>query len=181
MSKVVEFGMQKKILITGVSGTGKSTICRKLSSLGYETYDIENINGMFEMFHKGTKKVFEDYDNSNPEHVKNSEWLCNVKKLEDLIKSQKFEIAFYCGIASNMKEILSFFDKVVVLQPDSNVLNERLTTREGTNDIGNTQEGRDVVLGWKDWWENEMYKKGAIFINANKSPEIIADEVIKTI
>ena len=32
-----------KILITGVSGTGKSTVCKNLISLGYEAFDIENM------------------------------------------------------------------------------------------------------------------------------------------
>lgn len=173
--------MVKKILITGVSGTGKSTICKELSSLGYESYDIEDIDGMFEMFHKGTKNVFEDYNNSKPEDIKNAEWLCDVNKLKLLLESQKSETAFYCGIASNMNEIFSLFDKVIVLQPDSKVLNETLKNREGTEDIGNTQEGRDVVLGWKDWWEEEMRKKGAILINANKSPKEISEDILNTL
>ena len=169
--------MTKKILITGVSGTGKSTVCKHLINLGYEAYDIENIEGMFEMYHKGTKNVFVDYANSKPENIKNAEWLCNSTKLKALITSQKSDVAFYCGIASNMDDILKFFDKVIVLQPDSNTLNLRLKNREGTSDIGNNQEGRDVVLGWKDWWEGEMLKKGAILVNANKTPEEVAKNI----
>ena len=77
--------------------------------MGYESSDIENIKGMFEMYHKGSKNLFENYDNANPEHVKNSEWICNTKKLELLLKSQKSNLAFYSGIASNMNDILPFF------------------------------------------------------------------------
>lgn len=170
-----------KVLITGVSGTGKSTICKELTKLGREAYDIENVEGMFEMYHKGTDKVFEDYDNSNPEHIKSAEWRCDVGKLRGLLDSQKTETGFYCGIASNMDEILPLFDKVMVLRPDSRVLSGRLETREGTADIGNTKEGREVVLGWKDWWEGEMRKKGAILVDANRSPSEIADRIIRLI
>lgn len=170
--------MTKKILITGVSGTGKSTVCKQLINLGYEAYDIENIEGMFEMYYKGTKNIFLGHDNSKPEDIKNAEWLCDEIKLKAFIEDQKSEIAFYCGIASNMDDILKFFDKVIVLQPDSNVLNLRLKNREGTNDIGNNQEGRDVVLGWKDWWEGEMLKKGAILVNANKTSEEVAKNIL---
>jgi len=166
------------ILITGVSGTGKSTICKQLTNFGYKAYDIENIEGLFEIYHKGTKNIFVDYDNSKPENIKNAEWLCDEIKLKAFIEDQKSDIVFYCGIASNMDNILKFFDKVIVLQPDSNTLNLRLKNREGTNDIGNNQEGRDVVLGWKDWWEGEMYKKGAILVNANKTPEELTKEIL---
>ena len=77
-----------------------------------------------------------------------------------------------------MDDILSFFDKIIVLQSDSENLNNRLKNREGTSDIGNNQEGRDVVLGWKDWWEGEMYKKGAILVNANRTPEEVAKKIL---
>lgn len=169
------------ILITGVSGTGKSTVCKQLISQGYVAHDIENIKGMFNMYHKGTKKIFKSYDNLKPENIKNADWLCNSSKLKELVTSQKSNIAFYCGIASNMEDILSFFDKIIVLQPDSDNLNKRLKNREGTSDIGNNQEGRDVVLGWKDWWEGEMHKKGAIFVNANKTPKEIAKKILNVL
>jgi len=169
----------RKILITGVSGTGKTTVCKRLKNLGFEATDIENTDGMFEMYHKGTKKIFVDYDNAKAEHIKNAEWLCDVEKLKKLVESQKSEIAFYCGIASNMDDILPLFDNVIVLQPDSESLNERLKNREGTRDIGNTQSGRDVVLGWKDWWEEEMGKKGSILINANGSPEEVVKKILE--
>ena len=146
----------RKILITGVSGTGKTTVCKRLKNLGFEATDIENTDGMFEMYHKGAKKIFVDYDNAKAEHIKNAEWLCDVEKLKKLV-----------------------FDNVIVLQPDSESLNERLKNREGTRDIGNTQSGRDVVLGWKDWWEEEMGKKGSILINANGSPEEVVKKILE--
>lgn len=165
-------------MITGVSGIGKTTICKRLKILGFKATDIENVNGMFEMYHKGTKKIFEDYDNAKAEHIKNSEWLCDVEKLKKLVMDQNSEIAFYSGIASNMDDILPLFDKVFVLKSNSQILNERLKNREGTNDIGNTQAGRNVVLGWKDWWEGEMSEKGAILINANGSPMEIIEKIM---
>jgi broad-specificity NMP kinase len=171
----------QKILITGVSGTGKTTTCKTLKKMGCETVDIENIEGMFDMVHKGTKKLYKGYDNANPDHIKNAEWICNVEKLNNLLNSQKQDVAFYSGIASNIDEILLLFNKVIVLQLDSNALNERLKNREGTEDIGNNQEGRNVILGWKDWWEGKMKKKGAIFIDANISSEEIGRKILEQI
>lgn len=171
----------ERILITGVSGTGKTTTCMALKEMGYEAIDIENIEGMFEMVHNGTKDAFEDYDNANPDHLKNAEWICNVSKLKEKLDSQKENIAFYSGIASNMDEILPLFDKFFILYLTSKELNERLKNREGTEDIGNNQEGRDVILGWKDWWEDKMKEKGAIIINANTTPRIIAEKILEQI
>lgn len=173
--------MKERILITGVSGVGKTSVSKHLGELGYESTDIEEIGGMFEMVHKGTKKVFEDYDNANPEHIKNAEWICDPEKLKSFLASQKSDIAFYSGIASNMDDILPLFNKKIVLQPNREILNERLKNREGTEDIGNNQEGRDVVLGWKDWWESEMKKKGAIVTDANGSIDDISKEILNKV
>ena len=168
----------KRILVSGVSGVGKTSVGRYLRELGYESTDIENIGGMFKMVHKGTNEVFDDYDNAKPEHIKNAEWVCDVNRLNLLLESQKSDLSFYTGIASNMDDIIPFFDKVFVLKPDSETLNRRLKNREGTDDIGNNQEGRDVVLGWKDWWESEMEKKNAILVDANGTLEEIGKEIL---
>jgi len=171
----------QKILITGVSGTGKTTACKVLKKMGYEAVDIENIKGMFKMVHKDTNNIFKDYNNANPDHLKNAEWICNVSRLKKKLNSQNENIAFYSGIASNMDDILPLFDKFIVLYLTSKALNDRLKNREGTNDIGNNQEGRNVVLGWKDWWEEDMKEKGAIIIDANKTPKNIAKEILEKI
>ncbi|MDO8340610.1 MAG: AAA family ATPase [Candidatus Woesebacteria bacterium] len=168
----------QRILITGVSGTGKTTTCKALREMGYEAVDIENIKGMFEMVHKGTNKVFKDYDNANPDHLKNAEWICNVDKLKQRLNIQKEEIAFYSGIASNMDDILPLFEKFIVLYLTSEALNDRLRNREGTEDIGNNQEGRNVILGWKDWWETKMRNKGAIFIDASRPSKEIGIDIL---
>ncbi len=172
--------MNKKYLITGVTGSGKSSICWQLAFTGYEAHDIENINGMFAMYRKGTKEIFEDFDNSDPEKIKNSEWLCDVNKLKELFARQEKEIAFYCGVASNMDDLIPLFDKAILLKASSEVLYKRLASRKGTDDMGATEESRQAVLGWKDWWENEMVEKGAIALSADGSLDEVVKAVIKT-
>lgn len=173
--------MKRKILITGSAGSGKSTLSKEFTNAGFESYDLEDVDSMFAMYHKNKDKIFEEYDNANPEHIKNAEWICNIKRLKELQNSQKSETAFYFGIASNMDDIIPLFNRIIVLDITKEQLNERLKNREGTDDIGNTQRGRDVVLGWKDWWDNEMRKKGAIFVNAMGNSEEVFSNVLSTL
>lgn len=170
-----------KILVTGIAGSGKSTICKQLASMGYESHSIEEIDGMFAMYRKGTKELFEDFENSDPEKIKNSEWLCDVNKLQELLSKQKSEPAFYCGVASNMDDLIPLFDKVILLKTASEEIHKRLSTREGTEDMGNTEESRQAVLGWKDWWEGEMEEKGALTVDANGSPEQVAKTILERV
>jgi dephospho-CoA kinase len=81
--------MKKAFLVTGVSGSGKTVVCEHLIADGYEAYNIEDIDGMFKMYHKDTGKIFKNYDNADPKKIKNSRWICNVNKLKKLLKMSK--------------------------------------------------------------------------------------------
>lgn len=172
--------MKKKILVTGVSGSGKSTVCKALREFGEETYSIEeDFDGMFAMYRKGTNELFEDFENGDLEKIHASEWRCNIEKLKELMATQKKERAFYCGVASNMNDLLPLFDQILVLKTSPQVLHGRLSNREGTEDMGGTEESRQAILGWKDWWEEDMQDRGAVLVSADNASQEIAREILR--
>ena len=170
--------MNKSILITGVAGTGKSAICDELNKLGYKAFSIEDIDGLFKMVDKKTGKPFKNFDNDNLELVKQTDWICDKKKLQQLIRKNSNGIVFYCGTASNLDDLLPLFDKIFLLKVSQKVLRERLNTRT-SNDFGRTSEVQKWVFGWKKWWEDHMIEKGAITIDANRSLKEIATDIIE--
>lgn len=171
--------MHKSILITGIAGTGKSAVCDELNKLGYKAFGIEDIEGLFTIVHKKTGKPFENYDNYDFEKVKNSEWICDKKKLQCLIRKYSEEIVFYCGTASNLDDLLPLFDKIFLLKTSQKILRERLTTRK-SNDFGRTTEVQKWIFCWKSWWENHMKEKGAIVIDASRSLRDVAENIIRS-
>lgn len=173
--------MKKKYLITGIAGSGKSTISKQLRSMGYEVFDLEEIKGMFAMYRKGTTELFIDFDNSDPEKIKEAAWLCDIEKLKTLLTTQKEAVAFYSAIASNIDDMIPLFDQVFVLSVPKEILHTRLSTREGIDQIGNTEGGRQEILGWYDWWEDKMKNKGATFISASGTPEEVVQILLKSI
>ena len=169
--------LQKSVLITGISGSGKSTICEELVGMGYEAYDIEDMDTMFAMYRKGTREIFTDFDNNDPIKIENSVWLCNIDKLQERLAQQRNSIAFYCGVASNMDDLFPLFNQVFLLRVSAASLHQHLSTRQGTNNMGSTEASRQAVLGWKDWWEKEMETHGAVNVNADDSPRLVAKKV----
>lgn len=168
----------KKILITGVSGTGKSALSEKLADMGYVAYDTEEIEGLYKMVNKETGEEITDWDNSDSSAVEKRDWICDTKMLEKLIAKEKEDIVFYCGAASNIDEVIPLFDKVILLTASERIIRKRLFSRV-SNDFGNVKEIQDLIIGWKDWWENELKEKGAIIVNAEKDLNKVATEVIK--
>jgi len=169
---------KKAILVTGVSGSGKSRVSSHFRDLGYESYDIEAIEGMFAHYRKDTGEVFEDYENI-PKKIGNADWICDKDKLKKLLDEQKSNLAFYFGVPSNMDDIFPLFQKVIVLTTSPETLAKRLSSREGTDAIGATEETRQMILGWKDWWENQMKKKNAVFINAEENPDEVTKKILE--
>ena len=174
--------MKKSIFITGIAGSGKSTISRALKTLGYEAYDIEDDDyGLFMMMRKDTGERFVDYDNADPEKTKNALWVCDKEKLKELISKQTEDTAFYCGIASKNEELIPLFDKSFVLRADPEILYKRLLSREGTDDYGNTETGRQRILKHKGEFEEKMIQAGMISINANADASEVAQAIVKSI
>jgi len=168
--------MKKSILITGVSGSGKSSLSKRLNELGYKAYDMEEVPELFSMFDKKTGKPMIAHDNADLKKVLDMDWVCDTAKLAALIANESSSITFYCGNASDMDSILPLFDSVFLLKVGPEAMKHRLSTRTG-NDFGRTVEVQDWILTWKDWWENDMQEKGAIVIDAHQSLDDVAKEV----
>ena len=158
--------MHKSILVTGIAGSGKSTVCAELKNLGFEAYDIEDLPGFFEMIDRKTGKPPLKYDNDDLAIVKQNEWICDTTKLERLIFNNKSGIVFYCGTGENLSKVYSLFDKVFLLVANKTVLKERLSERP-VGDFGRKSDVQKWVFSWKKSWEDRLREKGAIVIKSS--------------
>ena len=171
---------KKSILITGTSGTGKTSLSKRLRDMGYSTHDLDDIKGLFCMIVKNTKQPFVNYDNDNLQKVKNMNWVCGVDKLKSIITNEINKVAFYCGNASNLDEVVPMFDSVVLLKASPEVIRQRLSSRI-SNDFGRTKEVQDWLMGGRELWEKEVEKFGAIVIDANQGLDVVASNVVKSV
>jgi dephospho-CoA kinase len=172
--------MKKSVLVTAVSGSGKSTVCKELAKLGYTTYDIEDTPGLFSLLDEKTRKPMIKHNNGDLELVKQGDWVCDKDKLQELINSESADLTFYCGAAGNIQEIRGLFDVVIVLQVSDKTTLKRLGTRI-PGEFGHTAEVRDWVLSWKHDVEKEWLEAGGIPVSAEDSPEEVARRIIQAI
>ncbi len=166
------------VLITGIAGCGKSTVAKKLQELGYVSYDIESIRGLFAMRDKETKELVKNFDDESIESTKQNEWICDIGKLKDFIqKDADKKVSFYCGMASNFDELLPLFDIKLLLVADEETTLKRLRTRKGPYEYGHTHEVQQDIISWKPDWEKKQLEKGLIKIDASEP----LGEVVKSI
>jgi dephospho-CoA kinase len=118
-----------KILITGMSGTGKSTLLNELARRGHRVVDLD----------EGWSIEVPTSDGSGTEQL----W--REDRVAALLSEDEAEPLFVSGCASNQGTFYDRFDAVVLLSVPVGVLLHRLATRE-SNSFGKDSFERDRIL-----------------------------------
>jgi len=164
----------KKIYITGISGTGKSTIARQLKDYSFKVVSIEDIPSLCAWRSKKTKKFIDYGGKLDEKFIKEHEWICNVDKLKELMGESGVIVL---GLVSNQDEFLHLFDEVILLQCPQDVFIKRIQQRDD-NDFGKDVTAQKVILGWYKKFEQEMLNMGAVSVNTDTSIENVIKNVL---
>ncbi len=167
----------KKVYVTGIAGTGKTTIYEQLKIKGYTAISIDETDNLCSWVNKETKEKVTEKVELNRDFTSKHKWLCNVDYLKKLL-DVKEDIIFVLGITSNQDEFLYLFNKILLLQCKPEVFIERLKNRTN-NDFGKDKTVQDHMLTWYKDFENELIERGAIPINVDIPINEVVDEVIK--
>jgi shikimate kinase len=117
----------RRILVTGMSGTGKSSALRELALLGFAVVDTDEPGWT----------VWDDDDGG---------WVWREDAIGELLDRPRPEPAlFVSGTVSNQGRFYPRFDAVVLLAAPAEVLLPRLATRT-TNDWGKAPGERELIL-----------------------------------
>lgn len=161
-----------RTLLTGISGTGKSTLIHELAARGYQAVDLDSDEWSkwvpFVPF-PGVKEVPGD-----PEQ----EWVWREERVQDLLSTEDAEMLFVSGCASNMRLFLDQFDHVILLSAPADLILERLATRTN-NPYGKDPEERARVLGHLESVEPLLRKRADHEINTQLPLEQVVEEVLR--
>ncbi len=115
----------KKVLITGMSGTGKSTLVAALTARGYRGIDMDE-PGWSEY---RTVAAGPDAPSGGPE------WVWREDRVRELLAADDGDVLFVGGCASNQWQFYGDFDHIILLSAPVPLMVERLATRT-TNPFG---------------------------------------------
>ena len=115
-----------RILVTGMSGTGKSTALAELGRRGFDVVDTD-VGGWTE---------WSDEDGG---------YVWREERISELLSHGSGTTLFVSGTVSNQGKFYPRFDAVVLLSAPAEVLLDRLGTRT-TNDYGKSAEERNLIL-----------------------------------
>lgn len=168
------------IYVTGISGSGKTTVAKQLSKRGYEAYDADG-DGFNSWHNKIAGKRIETPENVDlhtPEWYKKHTWKTSRKKIKELAGRGKNKLIFLCGVSSNENELWDLFSKVICLVIDEKTLRHRIATRT-SNEFGKAPHELKDVLHWHKSNQEAYRNSGIIIIDATQSVDRVVDEILK--
>jgi dephospho-CoA kinase len=118
------------VLVTGMSGTGKSAALAELARRGHRVVDTD----------------YGAYSEEVPcSKAGGREQLWREDRIEALLNGYRDEVLFISGCVSNQGQFYPRFDAVVLLTAPANVILERVARRE-SNAFGKRDAERDRIL-----------------------------------
>lgn len=172
--------MKKRYYVTGVSGTGKTTITKELNKRGFFAIDQDSKElKLCSWKHNETMEEARFEYGIGKEFLEANDWYCDIEKLKRILNENR-NITFVCGVSANQNEYLNIFDKVFLLRCSPEELVKRIDKRED-HDFGKDPEEKEHILNWYEDFEKDLMNKGAIVINSDNPINVVVDDILKNI
>ena len=123
-----------RILLTGMSGTGKSSALAELGRRGHRVVDTGD---------PGWREYREYVESSDEVH--RGEWLWVEERITGLLDSDDGRSLFVEGCVRNQSKFYDRFNAVVLLSAPADVILDRVA-RRATNNYGKTPLERAMIL-----------------------------------
>ena len=118
--------MSVRVLITGMSGTGKSTVTAELARQGHRAVDLDS-------------PAYSELVPAPPGEITGvgggMDWVWNAEKVAALLDADSAEPLFLSGCSPNQGQFYPRLDRIILLTAPTGVIRDRLASRT-TNGFG---------------------------------------------
>jgi shikimate kinase len=160
----------KRVLLTGMSGTGKSTVIRELTARDYKAIDAD-ADGWSEWVEV----------DGNPTGAKEGkDWMWREDRIHELLATEDAGVLFVSGCAENMAKFFPQFDHIVLLSALPDVIVERLATRTN-NPYGRRPEEVAQVLSNLQTVEPRLRSVAGHEVDASAPLDEVVAEVLRVV
>lgn len=146
----------QKILVTGMSGSGKSTALGELAMRGFQVVDTDE---------PGWKER------------RDGEWVWREDRMAELLAADGERTLYVSGCVSNQGRFYDSFDAVVLLSAPADVILGRIETRT-TNDFGRDLGERALILADLDSTEPRLRATCTHEIDATRPVDDVVEALI---
>lgn len=151
----------KRVLLTGMSGTGKSTVIARLAELGYKTVDSDYSGFTVEVDSESGR-----------------ERLWREDRIQEVLSTEDAEVLFISGTSRNQVKFYPQFDDIVLLSAPADVLVRRLTDRTN-NPYGKDPAEAGEVLQFQASVEPLLRRRATLEIDTRAPLEHVVAAILE--
>jgi shikimate kinase len=125
----------RRILITGMSGTGKSSVIAEMARCGFQAIDLDT-------------PAWSHWVDADPQDIltpaAGKDWVWREDRVCALLSAAEPELLFVSGCAENMGKLFGLIDRSILLSAPVETIMDRLSARSSKG-YGHTAEERSKV------------------------------------
>lgn len=168
----------KRVLLTGMSGTGKSTVVRELIARGYKAIDTD-YGGWSHWVNARTGLPAPPPD-AGEYGWEELDWVWREERMARLLSTEDADFLFVAGTSINQRKFHVHFDHIILLSAPAGVILERLATRTN-NPYGTTPRSRARVLEHLEMVEPRLRKIATHEIDTSRPLDEVVEHILRIV
>src|SRR6185437_16331828 len=165
------------VMITGMSGAGKSTIAAVLARRGLVSIDADD-DPVLARSVDPAGNVVEDPAVPDFAWLARHSWAWNPTRLDTLIRAAAPATLYVCGGAANELELADRFTQVFLLEMDEPTMLARLDAPSRDNEWGRIGDTREHLRRRLPGHQERLRAFGAIPIDARQRLDQVVDAIL---
>jgi dephospho-CoA kinase len=161
----------KRMLITGMSGTGKSSVVQELAARGYQAYDLDT-------------PEWSEWVEADPSDAltptEGKDWIWREDRVRALLSRPVNYTMFVSGCAENMGRFFPLIDTIILLTAPAATILDRLAARS-PGGYGHAAAERRKVAGLISTIEPLLRKSADHEIDTRRSIPATVDAILELV